>query len=83
MRVRTQVGPAAGVQIGIAIDHQQAQAAHIVQDRAQRRELTQVELTRPVGRYPGDYRAVRSASTCAKAASAASTAAARAPPALR
>ena len=32
------------------------QLAQIVQDRAQRRELAQVELARLVGRYPGDYR---------------------------
>ena len=38
------------VQIGVPVDHQQAQPA---QDRTQRRELTQVELTRPAGRYPG------------------------------
>jgi hypothetical protein len=46
-----QAGPAAGIQIGVAIDHQQAQPAQIGQDRAQRRELTQAELARPVGRY--------------------------------
>jgi len=48
--------PAAGVQIGIAIDHQQAQPAQAVQDRAQRREFAQVELARPVGPYPGYHR---------------------------
>ena len=53
MRTRTQAGPAAGVQIGVAVDHQQAQPAQILQDRTQRRELAQVELARPVGRYPG------------------------------
>ena len=53
VRMRAQAGPAAGVQIGVAIDDQQAQPAQIGQDRAQRRELAQVELTRPVGRYPG------------------------------
>ena len=56
MRVRTQARPAAGVQVGVTIDHQQAQPAHTVQDRAQRRELAQVELTRPVGRHLGYHR---------------------------
>jgi len=41
VRTRTQAGPAAGVQIGVAIDHQQAQPAQILQDRTQRRELAQ------------------------------------------
>ena len=54
--MRTQAGSAAGVQIGVAIDHQQAQPAQIVQDRAQRREFAQVELARPVGRYLGYHR---------------------------
>ena len=49
-------GQAAGVQIGVAIDHQQAQPAQILQDRTQRRDLAQGELARPVGRYPGDHR---------------------------
>jgi hypothetical protein len=53
VRMRAQAGPAAGVQVGVAVDHQQAQPARIVQDRAQRRELAQVELARPAGRYPG------------------------------
>ena len=44
------------VQIGIAIDHQQAQTAQAVQDRAQRREFARVELARPVGPYPGYHR---------------------------
>ena len=35
---------------------QARQPAQIVQDRAQRRQLAQVELARPVGRYPGDHR---------------------------
>jgi hypothetical protein len=48
--------PASGVQVGVAVDDQQAQPAHIGQDRAQRRELAQVELARPVGRYPGQDR---------------------------
>ena len=83
VRTRTQAGRPAGVQIGVAIDHQQAQPAQILQDRTQRRELAQAELARPgTGGTPGRT-AVRSASTCAKAASAASTAAARAPPVLR
>ena len=42
VRMRTQAGQAAGVQIGVAIDHQQAQPAQIGQDRTQRRELAQV-----------------------------------------
>lgn len=54
--VAAQSGPAAGVQIGVAVDHQQAQPAQTVQDRAQRREFTQVELARPVGRHPGYHR---------------------------
>ena len=56
VRMRAQAGPAAGVQVGVAVDHQQVQPAQIVQDRAQRRQLAQVELARPVGRYPGYYR---------------------------
>jgi hypothetical protein len=43
VRTRAQAGPAAGVQVGVAIDHQQAQPAQILQDRAQRRELAQVD----------------------------------------
>ena len=56
MRMRTQARPAAGLQVGGTIDHQQAQPAHTVQDRAQRWEFAQVELTWPVGRYPGYHR---------------------------
>jgi hypothetical protein len=52
----TRAGPTAGVQIGVAVGHQQAQPAQILQDRAQRRELAQVELARPAGRYLGYYR---------------------------
>ena len=81
-----QAGPAAGVQVGVAVGRQQAQLVQIGQDRTRRRKLTQVELARSVGRYPGTS-AVRSASTYAKAASAASTAAStaatRTPPQLR
>ncbi len=51
--MRTQAGPTAGIQIGVAIDDQQAQPAHFGQDRAQRRKLAPAELTRPVGRYLG------------------------------
>ena len=55
--MRTRAGRAAGVQVGVAAGHQQAHhPAQIVQDRAQRRQLAQVELARPAGRYPGDYR---------------------------
>ena len=43
----TEAGPAIGVQIGVPANHQQAQPAQAGQDRAQRQELTQVELTRP------------------------------------
>jgi len=50
--MRAQAWLAAGVQVGVAIDHQQAQPGQILQDRAQRRQLAQAELTRPVGRYP-------------------------------
>jgi hypothetical protein len=55
-----QAGPAAGIQVGVAVDDQQAQAAHAFQGRAQRRELAQVELARLVGRdvrHYGDARA--------------------------
>jgi hypothetical protein len=52
VRMRAQAGPTGGVQVGVAVDHQRAQPAQIRQDRAQRRQLAQVELTRPVGRYP-------------------------------
>jgi hypothetical protein len=47
--------PAAGVQVGVAIDDQQAQPAQAVQDRVQRREFAQVELSWLIGRYAGDY----------------------------
>ena len=53
VRMRAQAGAAAGVQVGVAVDDQQAQPAQIVQDRAQRREFAPVELTRPVGRHLG------------------------------
>jgi hypothetical protein len=56
VRMCAQAGSAAGIQIGVTIDHQQAQPAQILQDRAQRREFAQVELARPVERYPGYYR---------------------------
>jgi hypothetical protein len=49
-------GSSNGVQVGVAAGHQQVQPAEIVQDRAQRRELAQVELARPAGRYLGYYR---------------------------
>ena len=39
-----QAGSAGRVQVGVAVDHQQAQPAQAVQDRAQRRQLAQVEL---------------------------------------
>jgi hypothetical protein len=70
VRACAQAGPAAGVQVGVVVGHQQAQPVQIGQDRTRRRKLTQVELARSVGRYPGTS-AVPSASTCAKAAWAA------------
>jgi hypothetical protein len=82
VRVRIQAGPAAGVQVGVPICHQRAQPAQILQDRAQRREFAQAELARPAGRHPGCRRGAFG-QHCVKAASAASTAAARAPPVLR
>jgi len=39
VRMRTQAGPAAGIQIGVATGGQQAQPAHPVRDRAQQRKL--------------------------------------------
>ena len=57
VRMRAQAGPAGRVQIGVAVDHQQAHhPAQTVQDRAQRRQFAQVELARPAGRYPWYYR---------------------------
>jgi hypothetical protein len=55
-----QAGPAAGIQTGVAIDHQQARhPAQVIQDRAQRRQLAQVELARPAGRKrPSKVRSV-------------------------
>ena len=38
VRMRTQAGPAAGVKVSVAIDHQEAQSAQTVQDRTDRRE---------------------------------------------
>ncbi len=48
-RARAQAGPAVRVEIGIAVDHQQAHLAQAVQDRAQRWEFSQVELAGLVG----------------------------------
>ena len=48
VRVRAQAGPAPGIKVGVAVDHQEAEPAQTVHDRADRREFTQVELTRPV-----------------------------------
>jgi len=56
VRTGAQAGAPGGVQVGVAIDHQQAQLAQILQDRAQRRQLAQVELARLVGLYPRHYR---------------------------
>ena len=50
-----QAGPPVGVQVGVAVDHQQAQTGQAVQDRAQRRQLPQVELPRLVGRDVSDH----------------------------
>jgi hypothetical protein len=80
--MRAQAGPAGVVRIGIAIGHQQAQLAQAVRDCAQRRELAQVELARPAGRYPGYHRGAFGQHV-RETASAASTAAARAPPVRR
>jgi hypothetical protein len=55
VRVHAQAGPAAGIQVGVTIDDQQAQPAQAVQDRVQRRELAQVEPSWLIGRYAGDY----------------------------
>ncbi len=33
-RIRAKAGPSGGVQIGVAVDHQQAQLAQVIQDRA-------------------------------------------------
>ena len=41
--------PAVRVQVGIAVNHEQGHAGQTIQRRAQRRELAQVELARPVG----------------------------------
>jgi hypothetical protein len=46
------------IQVGVAVDHQQAKPAQILQDRAQRRELAQVELPWLVGRHLGQHRGV-------------------------
>jgi hypothetical protein len=51
VRVRTQAGPATGVMVGVTVDHQQAQLAQPMQDRANRRELTQIELTGAVRQH--------------------------------
>ena len=61
VRMRAQAGPAARVQIGVAVDDQPAQPAQILQDRAQRREFAQVlaERTAIVARVspyrPGEF----------------------------
>ena len=56
LRMRAQASPAAGIQIGVTVHHEQLQLAKTFQDRTQRREFTQVEFTRPVGRHPGYHR---------------------------
>jgi hypothetical protein len=43
VRVRTQARTAAGVKVGVTVDHHEAQTAQAVQDR---REFTQMKLTR-------------------------------------
>jgi hypothetical protein len=60
VRVRTQAGPTAGVKVGLSIDHQKAQLAQPMQDRANGRELAQIELTGPVRQHlRQDFRAFR------------------------
>ena len=51
-----QAGPAARVQIGVTVHHQQLQPGDMVQDRVQRRQLPPVELTRPARLLPGWWR---------------------------
>ena len=58
MRVRTQAGRAAGIQIGVAIDDQEPQPGNTVQHGPQRRQFPQVELTGPVGLHLGYHRSV-------------------------
>jgi hypothetical protein len=48
MRMGTQPWPAARIQIGVAVHHQQPQPSNAGQDRAQWRQLPPVELTRTV-----------------------------------
>jgi hypothetical protein len=51
VRVRTQAGPAARVKVGVTVNHQKPQTAQPAQDRADRREFTQIELTGPVRQH--------------------------------
>jgi hypothetical protein len=44
-----QPGASVRVQVGVAVDYQQGHSGQAVQHRVQRRQLTQVELARPVG----------------------------------
>ena len=53
VRVSAEAGPAAGVKVGVTVDHQEAQPVQTVQDRAHRRKFAQIELTRPVRQYLG------------------------------
>lgn len=79
LSVRTKAGPATAVKVGVAVDHQEAQTAQPAQDRADRREFTQIELTSRYGSTSATS-SVCSATTSQKRASAATTAAALAPP---
>ena len=76
-----QAGPAVRVKVGVTVDDQQTQPAQIVQDRTQQRELTQVELARPVGEYLGQDRSAFG-QHMREGGIAATTAAALAPPVL-
>ncbi len=53
--MRTQAGPAARVEMGVAAGHQQPQPADTVQDHAAA-AVPQAELTWPAGRHLGHRR---------------------------
>jgi hypothetical protein len=59
-----QAGPAVRVQIDVAIDDQQSQAADARQNRAQRRQLPPVELPGPVWLGLGHHRAALGQHVC-------------------
>ena len=82
VRMHTEAGPVAGAKAGVTVDHQETQPARPMQDRADRREFTQIELTRPVRQYLRQgFSALRH--YLAEPGITAITAAARAPPELR